>query len=238
MLIKEIFEESRRTYGTRRIHEALKAQGLTVSRRRIGRLMKSQELVCKTTRKFKATTDSKHKLPVADNLLKRRFKVDAPDRCYVGDITYIWTLEGWLYLAVVLDLFSRMVVGWALKEHLKAELVNQALLQAIWKRKPPRGLVWHTDRGCQYASQSHRDILRTYGIQQSMSRKGDCWDNAVSESFFHTLKMELIHHRKFRTKEEAEKAIFEYIEVFYNRKRRHSANGYLPPVEFEKAQIL
>lgn len=234
-LIENIFNESRQTYGTRRIKRALARQGFIVSRRRIGRLMTKIGLSCKTKRKFRATTDSKHKLPIAENVLNREFDVNKPDKCYVGDITYIHTQAGWLYLAVVIDLFSRQVVGWAMADHMKAELVNDALLMAIWKRKPSKGLLWHTDRGSQYASDSHREILKLHGIKQSMSRKGNCWDNAVSESFFHTLKTEMVHHINFRSREEAKQAIFEYIEVFYNRVRMHSSNDYLSPLEYERA---
>jgi putative transposase len=234
--IKMIFTRSRMTYGTRRIKKALNKEGVQISRNRIKKLMAELGLMVKTKKRFKATTDSKHQMPVAENLLNRQFSVDKPNKYYVGDITYIDTEEGWLYLAVVIDLFSRQIVGWTIDKNMKAELVNRALLKAIWKRKPPRGLVWHTDRGSQYASNSHRKILKEHGIIQSMSRKGNCWDNAVSESFFHTLKTELIYHIKFKTREEAKQAIFEYIEVFYNRVRMHSANDYLSPVEYEQAQ--
>lgn len=233
--IKVIFDEGRQSYGTRRIKRVLKREGLVVSRRRIGRLLKHMGLSCKTKRKFRVTTDSKHTLPIAENILQRKFDVHEPNKYYVGDITYIYTQEGWLYLAVVIDLFSRQVVGWAMDDNMRAELTNEALLMAIWKRKPKRGLVWHTDRGSQYAADSHREILLEHGIIQSMSRKGNCWDNAVSESFFHTLKTELVHHIKFETREEAKQAIFEYIEVFYNRVRMHSANDYVSPEEFELA---
>lgn len=209
-------------------------EGFTVSRRRIGRLMRKMGLSCKAKRKFRVTTDSKHHHPVAENLLNREFLVSKPDTHYVGDITYIPTQSGWLYLAVVIDLFSRKVVGWSMADNMRAELVNNALLAAIWRRKPAQGLLWHTDRGSQYASDSHRQILSQHGITQSMSRKGNCWDNAVSESFFHTLKTELVHHEKFKTKEEAKQIIFEFIEVFYNRVRMHSANDYLSPEEFEQ----
>ena len=166
----------------------------------------------------------------------REFTVNKPNTYYVGDITYIRTESGWLYLAVVIDLFSRKVVGWSMADHMKATLVNKALLMAIWHRKPAKGLISHTDRGSQYASDSHRKILKAHAIKQSMSRRGDCWDNTVSESFFHTLKTELVHKVKFKTKEEAHQAIFEFIEVFYNRFRMHSTNDYLSPVEFEKAR--
>jgi putative transposase len=226
-VIQAIFTKSRATYGTRRIRQSLLRQNLSVGRRRIGRLMGAAGLACKTKRKFKATTDSKH------NLLDRQFTADKPDQVYAGDIAYIHTREGWLYLAVVIDLFSRQVVGWSMAEHMRASLVNDALVVALWKRKPGKGLLWHSDRGSQYASTSHRKLIKHFGIRQSMSRKGNCWDNAVSESFFHTLKTELVHHRHFQTRTEAKMEIFEYIEVFYNRERLHSANNYWSPVDYE-----
>jgi putative transposase len=234
--IKAIFADNKGRYGSRRIRKALVKEGWIISRRRIKRLMKQENLYCKTKRRFKVTTDSKHNLPISPNLLQRNFVFDLPNQAYVGDITYIPTWEGWLYLAVVIDLFSRQVVGWSMQNHMRASLVNDALLMAIWKRKPKHGLIWHTDRGSQYASNSHRDLLENHGIKQSMSRKGDCWDNAVAESFFHTLKVELVHQSKFKTIEEAKSAIFEYIEVYYNRLRMHSANDYLSPVEYEQAR--
>ena len=236
-MIKVFFQAGRGSYGTRRIKRKLKEQGKIVSRRRIGRLMCKAGLACKTKKKFRVTTDSKHNKPIAPNLLKREFTVSEPDRYYVGDITYIPTQEGWLFLAVVIDLFSRKVVGWSMNKRMKASLVNDALLMALWKRKPKEELIWHTDRGSQYASDSHRAILKEHHIIQSMSRKGNCWDNAVSESFFHTLKTELIHHEQYLTREEATQAIFEYIEIFYNRERIHSANDYLSPVDYEIQQI-
>ena len=202
-------------------------------RRRIGRLMGAAGLACKAKRKFMAATHSKHKLPIAPNLLDRQFTMQQPNQAYVGDITYIYTLEGWLYLAVVIDLYSRQVVGWSMAEHMRAKLVNDALLMAVWKRKPGKGLIWHADRGSQYASGSHRALLKEHGITQSMGRKGNCWDNAVSESFFHTLKTERVHHQHYQTRAEAKQDIFEYIEVFYNRERIHSANNYLSPVDYE-----
>ena len=167
-------------------------------------------------------------------MLQRQFDVIQPDKCWVGDITYIPTKEGWLYSATVIDLYSRQVIGWSMANHMKTKLINNALTMAIWKRKPKRGLIWHSDRGSQYASDSHRAILKDHGVIQSMSRKGDCWDNAVAESFFHTLKTELTNHYQFNNYQEAKNVIFEYIEVFYNRIRIHSANNYLAPVEFEK----
>ena len=235
-MIVKAFKKSRATYGTRRLKTELFKHDRITSRRRIGRLMREAELVCKTRRKFKATTNSRHDFPIAENRLDREFKVSNPNQVYTGDITYIPTQEGWLYLAVVIDLYSRQIVGWSMAEHMRAKLVNDALCMAIWKRKPAKGLLWHTDRGSQYASESHRELLKQHGICQSMSRKGNCWDNAVSESFFHTLKTELIHHQTFRSREEAKQAIFEYIEVFYNRERLHSANDYMSPVDYELQQ--
>lgn len=233
-VITSVFTKNRAVYGTRRLKKVLAKQGYTASRRRIGRLMQEAQLRCKTKRRFKATTNSKHNLPVAPNQLDRQFNVNKPDQAYVGDITYSRTQQGWLYLAVVIDLYSRQVVGWSMAEHMRATLVNDALIMAIWKRKPKKGLLWHTDRGSQYASDSHRKLLKQHGIIQSMSRKGNCWDNAVSESFFHTLKTECVNHENYATREAARKSIFDYIEVFYNRQRLHSNNGYLSPVEFER----
>ena len=195
--------------------------------------MREANLVCKTRRQFKATTNSRHDQPVAPNHLDRQFTMNQPNQVYVGDITYLPTREGWLYLAVVIDLYSRQVVGWSMAKHMRAQLVNDALQMAIWQRKSGKGLLWHTDRGSQYASDSHRALLAQYGIRQSMSRKGCCWDNSVSESFFHTLKTELVYHQSYQTRNEARQAVFEYIEVFYNRERLHSSNGYLSPVDYE-----
>ena len=238
-LIQIIFQQSRFNYGTRRIKNELnRLYGLRVSRKRIGVIMRSLGLKAKTKKLYKInTTDSNHNLPVAPNILNRDFNVSEPDMKYVGDITYIPTKEGWLYLAVVIDLYSRKVVGWSMDNTMKVDLVNNALNMAIITRKPPKGLIWHTDRGSQYASYSHKSLLQQYGITQSMSRKGNCWDNAVAESFFHTLKTELIYHQTYETKAEANQAIFEYIEVYYNRQRSHSANNYLSPVEFESNML-
>jgi transposase InsO family protein len=234
--ITAAFEKGRKNYGTRRIKSALAKEEITVSRRRIGRLMREEDLLVQTKRKFKVTTDSNHDKPIAPNLLEREFTVATPDTVYVGDITYIPTREGWLYLAVVIDLFSRAVVGWAMDSRMKANLVNDAMLMAIWTRKPAKGLIFHSDRGSQYASDNYRKILKSHGAKASMSKKGDYWDNAVAESFFHTLKTELVHHCDFETREEAKAAIFEYIEVFYNRQRLHSSNGYEASLVFEMMQ--
>ena len=231
--IMSLFERSKRTYGTRRLKKALSHLGFIVSRRRIRYLMQELGLRCKTKKRFKATTDSNHNYPVSPNLLNRKFTVHRPDTHYVGDITYIPTDQGWLYLAVVIDLYSRKVVGWAMSNRMKAALVNDALLMALWSRKPKRGLLWHTDRGSQYCSDSHRKIIKAHGIKQSMSRKGNCWDNSVAESFFHSLKTELVYQNKFNTREQARREIFRYISVFYNRQRLHSTNGYLSPDQYE-----
>ena len=233
-MITEIFIQNRHIYGTRRIANKLAKNNVVISRHRIGRLMAIANLSCKTKRKFKITTNSKHNKAISPNLLKRRFDVVRPDTYWVGDITYIPTDNGWLYLATVIYLYSRQVIGWSMADNMRSKLVNDALTMAIWKRKPRKGLVWHTDRGSQYASDSHRAILKDHGIIQSMSRKGNCWDNAVAESFFHTIKTELTNHYQFKNQTEAKNVIFEYIEVFYNRIRIHSANNYLAPVEFEK----
>ena len=234
--IKMIFIEYKCRYGSRRTRKVLLNMGYQISRRRVCKLMKAQQLCCKTRRKFKHTTDSNHNFPVAPNLLNRDFSPAKPNKAYAGDITYIPTQEGWLYLAVVIDLFSRQVVGWAMDKRMKAALVDDALTMALSNRRPAKGLISHTDRGSQYASNGHRHLIEAHGIKQSMSRKGDCWDNAVAESFFHTLKVELTHHEQFKTRAEAKQAIFEYIEVFYNRVRMHSTNDYLSPVEYEAAQ--
>jgi len=233
--VKKIHEKSRETYGTRRIRQELVEDGEPISRTRVGRLMKQQGLESKSKRKFKATTNSNHGRPVAPNLLDREFLVDQPDTVYAGDITYIQKDEGWLYLAVLIDLYSRAVVGWAMSERMTAQLANDALMMAIWKRRPPQGLMTHSDRGSQYASALYQKTIKDNGFICSMSRKGNCWDNAPSESFFHTLKTELTHHRRYQTRQEAKQEIFEYIEVFYNRQRRHSTIGYQTPMGYEKA---
>ena len=231
--IREHHEDSRATYGTRRLQKKLADEGESVSRRRIARLMEEEGLECKMKRKFKATTNSKHDKPIAPNLLDRNFTVSEPNQVYAGDITYIPTREGWLYLAVFIDLYSRAVVGWSMDSRMPTALVNNALTMAIFKRQPRAGLLVHSDRGSQYASDSFQGLLKQHEFLCSMSRKGNCWDNAPSESFFHTLKTELVYHEDFKTREEAKKAIFEYIEVFYNRVRLHSSNDYMSPVDYE-----
>jgi len=234
-LIKDIFYQYREVYGARRIKKVLVQEyGVIVSTRKIAKSMKEVGLVVKMKRKFKVrTTDSNHNYKISPNRLQRDFRTNVPDEVYVGDITYIRTQQGWLYLAVVIDLFSRKVLGWSMDDNMETPLVNNALQMALHNRKPQSQLIWHTDRGSQYASESHRELLAEHDILQSMSRKGDCWDNAVSESFFHSLKTELVHHERFKTRAEANQAIFEYIEVFYNRQRLHSTNGYMSPVNYE-----
>jgi putative transposase len=233
--VQHYFAQGRGTYGTRRIKHLLAQEGLRVSRRRIGHFLAQAGLRCNTRRKFKAPTAAGQAQTVAPNQLNREFTVQTPNTIYVGDITYLPTGEGWLYLAVVLDLCSRAVVGWSMANHMRAELVNQALSMALCQRQPGAGLIMHTDRGSQYGADSYRQLLAQHAIQPSMSRKGNCWDNAVAESFFHTLKTELIYLEDFDTREQAQTAVFEYIEVFYNRQRCHSANGYLAPLAYEQA---
>jgi len=238
-LIEVIFIKGRKNYGTRRIQDKLKElYGLLVSRKRISSIMKSLGLRVNMKRRYKNTTDSNHSLPIAPNLLNRDFYASAPDTKYVGDITYISTGEGWLYLATVIDLYSRKIVGWSMDDTMKVSLVNDALNMAIRHRKPPKGLLWHTDRGSQYASYSHKDLLQHHGIIQSMSRKGNCWDNAVAESFFKTLKSDLVYQTYFYTKVQAKREIFEYIEFHYNRERSHSYLGNVSPSRFEEINLM
>ena len=234
--IKQIHEDSRQSYGSPRIQEALAAQGFSIGRQRVMRLMAKLRINAHKKRKFKATTDSKHSLPIAENLLARNFTAKEPDQAWVGDITYIWTTEGWLYLAVIIDLFSRKVVGWSMAEHMRTELVLNALNAALGKRIPAEsGLLFHSDRGSQYAS---HDYLLQAKMNCRMSRKGNCWDNAVAESFFGTIKTEFIHSTTFSTCAIARTAIAEWIEVFYNRQRLHSTIGFLSPSQFEDNYYL
>ncbi len=233
--IRSIFKDSKESYGNRRIRRALRKMKTYCSRGRIRRLMRKLGLIARRRRRFRITTNSKHGFEVYENLLKRDFKVDGPDQVWVGDITYIWTDEGWLFLATVIDLFSRKVVGWSMSESLRSQIAIDALEMAIAARNPNPGLIHHSDRGVQYACGDYQKIIRRVGMRPSMSRKGDCWDNSVAESFFSTLKKELVWRTKFESREDARRDIFEYIEVFYNRQRMHSYLGYLSPVEFETA---
>jgi putative transposase len=231
--IRGIYEASKGVYGVRRIYRQLLADGERCSRNRIARLMRKCGIKAKRRLKYRVTTDSKHNFPVAENLLDRQFFSAGPNQVWASDITYIWTLEGWLYLAAVIDLHSRMVVGWSMSKRLDRGLVLDALSMATGRRNPGPGLIHHSDRGSQYASNDYQAALDRRSMLCSMSRKGDCWDNAVAESFFATLKTERVHHRLYRSRAEARRDIFEYIEVFYNRVRLHSTLGYLSPAQFE-----
>lgn len=211
------------------------ARHLSVGRRQVAESLRRQGLRAKAARKFKATTNSNHSLPVAQNLLQQNFTADAPNHVWVGDITYIGTDEGWLYLAVVLDLFSRKIVGWSMSDRMTATLVCDALRMALFRRKRPRGVIMHTDRGSQYCSREHRDLLDANGLVASMSAKGNCYDNAAMESWNHSLKVEAIHGERLVTRKQAKDLVFEYIEVDYNRNRLHSTLGYLSPEQFERA---
>lgn len=234
--IKTAHRQSDGTYGSPRIYKDLRADGLRIGRKRIERIMRKHGISARPLRRFKVTTDSNHQLPVAENLLDQNFEVEAPNTRWSADITYLWTGQGWLYLAVILDLWSRRVVGWSMQANMERALVLEALDAALRKRRPHKtgGLICHSDRGSQYASGDYQIVLRENGITCSMSRKGNCYDNAPVESFFASLKRELVHRRKFATREEARTAVFAWIESWYNRKRRHSALGYLSPEQFEK----
>ena len=234
--LKVLYKAKRETYGSPRLHLELQEQGFKVGRNRIARLMRENGLVATRPKRFRKTTDSSHSQPVAENVLKGKFDVPGPDRAWVTDITYIWTWEGWLYLAVIIDLFSRRVVGWSMAEHMRLKLVLNALQMAIGERLTDGDvLVHHSDRGSQYASGIYRDTLAQHGIVCSMSRKGNCWDNAVAESFFATLKKELVDRDSWPTRRAAKVAIHEYITMFYNSERRHSYLGFMSPMEFERS---
>ena len=232
--VAAIYAESRCRYGSPRIHAELRHKGQCTGRKRVARLMREQGLCARHKRRFRTTTDSRHGLPVAANVLQRDFTVTQPNVAWVTDITYIWTQQGWLYLAVILDLFSRRVVGWAMSEQITRQLALDALAMGLSQRQPHRGLLHHSDRGSQYASGAYRQCLEQQGIVCSMSRRANCWDNAVAESFFATLKTELVYRSAWATRADARQAIFEYLEVFYNARRRHSSLGYLSPVAFEQ----
>jgi putative transposase len=231
--IINIFNNHSSRYGYPRITDELHDQGEKCSKNRVFRRMQHLGLRAKAKKKFKVTTDSKHNLPVAANLLNRDFTASAPNQKYVSDITYIWTAEGWLYLATVIDLYSRAVIGWSIQPTMTRELVCDALMMALWRRGFPRGVLCHSDRGSQYCSEDYQTMLKVYGLTCSMSRKGNCWDNAVAESFFHSIKTEMIYTERYATREIAKQNVFQYIEVYYNRVRRHSAIGSIAPVVFE-----
>jgi putative transposase len=233
--IAAVHAEVKQRYGSPRIHAELKAKGVECCVNTIAKLMHDNDIRAKTARKFKNTTDSNHPLPVADNLLDRQFDAQGPNERWVADITYIATREGWLYLAVVEDLYSRMVVGWSMGDTMTSRLVVDALEMAVRRRLPDEGLLAHSDRGSQYASDHYQRFLAKHGIECSMSGVGQCWDNAPMESFFASLKKELVHHEDYQTRAQARASIFEYIETFYNPKRRHSSLGYVSPAEYEQA---
>jgi len=235
--VRKAFDARKGRSGSPRIVHDLADAGHHHNRKTIARSMRRQGLRARAAKKFKATTNSKHHLPVAPNLLQQDFTATRPNQKYVGDITYLWTEEGWLYLAVVIDLYSRRVVGWAMSERMSAQLVCDALQMALWRRGMPTGVIVHSDRGSQYCSGVYQQLIRECGLLCSMSAKGNCYDNACAESFFHSLKVEAIHGERFATRAEMRQAVFEYIEVDYNRIRRHSANGYISPEAFEAQRV-
>ncbi len=235
--IKAIYDDEKQRVGSPRITKRLQALGHKVGKNRVAGIMRKQGWRAKGVKKFKATTNSRHTLAVAENLLQQNFEADRPNQKWVSDLTYIWTEEGWLYLAVVLDLYSRMVVGWAMSERMTATLVCDALKMALWRRKQPKGVIVHSDRGVQYCSAAYQALLSENHLICSMSKKGDCFDNAAMESWNGSLKVEAIHGEKFDTRTEAKKHVFEYIDVYYNRKRLHSTLGYLSPVDFEVQKV-
>ena len=228
-----IQKRAKGSYGARRMSRELRNQGHNIGRHQAGSLMKKAGTEFQSRKKFRRTTDSRHNRPVAENLLNREFEVDQPDRVWCGDITYLWTMQGWLYLAVILDLFSRKVVGWSMSNRINAQLVVDALRMAYWRRKPPPGLLHHSDRGSQYASKAYQEELKNYKMICSMSRKGDCWDNAVAESFFRSLKTERTDDTLYLTRNEARADVVDYIEMFYNSHRLHSSLGYESPNQYE-----
>ena len=235
--VRGIAESSRYSYGSRRMKKALNALGYPVSRNSARKLMREAGVQVRHRKKFKVTTNSDHKQPVFDNLLNRQFYVPQTDQVYASDVTYIWTQEGWLYLAVVIDLCSRKVVGWSMSSRMKAQLVCDALTMAIWQRRPKAGLIHHSDRGSQYASKAFRRLLKAHGFKGSMSRRGDCWDNAVVESFFGSLKQERVQWCNYRTRYEAQQDVLNYISMFYNRYRLHSTLDYVSPNDFENQLV-
>jgi putative transposase len=231
--IRSIYEQRKRVYGSLRITAELREEGFSCSKNRVARLMRKQGITARTKRRFRVTTNSKHNKPIAENLVEMQFKPEKRNSLWTSDITYIRTREGWLYLSVVLDLWSRSVISWRADRNMDENLVIKPLEKAISNRQPGSELILHSDRGSQYASQRLRQILKENNITQSMSSKGNCYDNAPTESFFSTLKRELIYRERYQTREEAKQSLFEYIEVFYNRQRRHSSLGYLSPLQFE-----
>ena len=235
--IREIHEETKAAYGSPRIYQELRGCGIPVSKGRVERLMRENGLRGRHKRRFKATTDSKHSLPVAPNRLDQNFETEHPDQVWTADITYLATGEGWLYLAIVLDLYTRQIVGWAMRERMTKDLVIDALRMAWFRRRPQPGLIHHSDRGSQYCSHEFQKQLADYDMLASMSRKGNCWDNAPSESFFNSLKNERVHGSRYETRDAARADVFEYVELFYNRSRRHSSLGGQSPASFYEAWL-
>jgi len=235
--VQDIAKASDHSYGSRRMKKALNCLGYPVSRNKARKLMRESGVQVRHRKKYKVTTNSNHKQPVYDNLLQRQFDVPLPDQVYAADVTYVWTQEGWLYLAVVIDLCSRKIVGWSMSSRMKSQLVCDALKMAIWQRRPQAGLIHHSDRGSQYASKAFRKLLEVNRFQGSMSRKGDCWDNAVVESFFGSLKQERVQWRNYQTRYEAQQDILKYISTWFNPYRLHSTLGYVSPDYFER-QLL
>lgn len=231
--IISIFQDHKSRYGAIRITRELRDMGETCSKNRVSRRMKHMELHAVAKKKFKVTTDSKHHLPVCENTLNRNFSAEKPNQKWVSDISYIWTDEGFVYLAVILDLYSRSIIGWSIQSTMSRELVCDALKMALFRRGFPKKVLCHSDRGSQYCSMDYQKLLKANDLICSMSRVGNCWDNAPCESFFHTIKVELIYREKYKTREQAKLSIFEYIEVYYNRRRRHSALGFIAPAVFE-----
>jgi putative transposase len=236
-LIKQVHAETKAAYGSPRIFQEIKARGHPVSEGRVERLMRENGIRARHKRRFKATTDSRHSLPIAPNRLEQNFTTERPDQVWTADITYLATGEGWLYLAMVLDLHTRQIVGWAMRERMTEDLVIDALRMAWFRRRPKPGVIFHSDRGSQFCSQAFRAELGKYGMLASMSRKGNCWDNAPSESFFNSLKNERVHGTCYETRADARADVFDYIEVFYNRSRRHSALGGISPMSFYEAWL-
>jgi transposase InsO family protein len=232
--IRRIFAEHKQRYGAPRIADELNDQGVSCSKNRVARRMKTLGLRGIQAKKFKVTTDSNHSKPVAPDLLGQDFTAAAPNQKWVSDITYVWTDEGWLYLAVVMDLYSRAIVGWAMDKRMTQQLVIDALTMALFRRGFPRGTIIHSDRGSQYCAAVYQRLIREKGLFCSMGRRANCYDNAAMESFFHTLKVEQVHRQRYRTRAAAKTAVFEYIEVYYNRKRKHSAIGHQIPMMFEQ----
>lgn len=227
-------EPKKKVYGAPRLKYELESHGIKCSRKRVARIMHKAGIQATIKKKYKATTDSNHKHKVAENLVKQKFAAEKPNQLWLSDITYLWTEEGWLYLAAVLDVFNRMIVGWAVSKRLHQELVQQAITNATIQRSPDKELIFHSDRGSQYASEGVKTLLQKYDFKQSMSSTGNCYDNAMMESFFHSMKSEHVRLEKYTTRDQAKSSIFDYIEVFYNRERRHSGIGYLSPVDYEQ----